>query len=601
MDKPVPLRNLYVRLHLLPKLTARHRASIDELEKLLDRDKRHFAYPERTREATEIINKYPNLLVLGKPGSGKTTLLKYIALQAIAGKLETPRIPILIGLKDWSLSGKSILDFIVQQFDICSFPDAQPFVERILEKGHCLLLMDGLDEMTGDVDAAIFNLRQFADKYTKPQLLGDKIITKNQFVFSCRIAAYNYVFETFVDVEIADFNTEQIREFVRNWFQQDPASGDECWDTLNNPAYRAIKELASTPLLLTMLCLAFSERLDFPHNRAELYKEGIDALLKKWDSSRRIHRGEVYKRLSLQRKQTLLERLAYNTFCEGQYFIPQRRIEAEIATYIENLPGVEEDSIRPDSEAILKSIEANHGLLVERAAKIYSFSHLTVQEYFTARHILESRSAGEAIRELIHKHLLDDRWREVILLAAGMLTEADDFLTIVREEIGALADKDTVRSWLTAIEGVVLAYTAYPKYIARAFAAFYFAHSRTYYEEQWTIRPGNKSYSIERSEHGLLALCLQLAKTRRIEWNVINDLSFAKAVAYRLEPSEIDLDRALQGMLDLHKARNANVTFDSDAARYLQASSLLVECLLSDCYVAKSTRERLLDGLLKEP
>jgi len=38
-----------------------------------------------------------------------------------------------------------------------------------------------------------------------------------------------------------------------------------------------IKELASNPLLLTMLCLTFDERMEFPPNRAELYGEAIDA------------------------------------------------------------------------------------------------------------------------------------------------------------------------------------------------------------------------------------------------------------------------------------------------------------------------------------
>jgi predicted NACHT family NTPase len=45
----------------------------------------------------------------------------------------------------------------------------------------------------------------------------------------------------------------------------------------------------------------------------------------------------------------------------------------------------------PTSEEpdILKSIEAQHGLLVERSRGIYSFSHLTFHEYFTARQFKE--------------------------------------------------------------------------------------------------------------------------------------------------------------------------------------------------------------------
>jgi len=46
------------------------------------------------------------------------------------------------------------------------------------------------------------------------------------------------------------------------------------------------------------------------------------------------------------------------------------------------------------SEAVLKSIEAQHGLLVERGREIYSFSHLTFQEYFTARNFVANSDPG---------------------------------------------------------------------------------------------------------------------------------------------------------------------------------------------------------------
>lgn len=51
--------------------------------------------------------------------------------------------------------------------------------------------------------------------------------------------------------------------------------------------------MASTPLLLVLLCLAYEENLTFPQNRSELYKDAIQALLKKWDTSRGIQRDEI--------------------------------------------------------------------------------------------------------------------------------------------------------------------------------------------------------------------------------------------------------------------------------------------------------------------
>jgi predicted NACHT family NTPase len=43
-----------------------------------------------------------------------------------------------------------------------------------------------------------------------------------------------------------------------------------------------------------------------------------------------------------------------------------------------------------NSEAVLDALEAQHGLLIERAKGIYSFSHLTFQEYFAAQFLINS-------------------------------------------------------------------------------------------------------------------------------------------------------------------------------------------------------------------
>ena len=40
-----------------------------------------------------------------------------------------------------------------------------------------------------------------------------------------------------------------------------------------------------------------------------------------------------------------------------------------------------------DGESILEAIAIQQGIFVERATGIYSFSHLTLQEYLTAQHI----------------------------------------------------------------------------------------------------------------------------------------------------------------------------------------------------------------------
>jgi predicted site-specific integrase-resolvase len=54
-------------------------------------------------------------------------------------------------------------------------------------------------------------------------------------------------------------------------------------------------------------------------------------LLKKWDVKRNIEREQVYKRLSLKRKEDLLSQIARTTFEAGNYFFKQREVERYIS------------------------------------------------------------------------------------------------------------------------------------------------------------------------------------------------------------------------------------------------------------------------------
>ncbi|MHC5831473.1 MAG: NACHT domain-containing protein, partial [Nostoc sp.] len=85
-----------------------------------------------------------------------------------------------------------------------------------------------------------------------------------------------------------------------------------------------------------------------------------------------------------------------NTFKRGDYFFKQNKAEQYIIEYIRNLADVDIDPeiLQLDSERLLKSIEYQHGLLIERAKGIYSFSHLTFHEYFTAREFIIGRQSS---------------------------------------------------------------------------------------------------------------------------------------------------------------------------------------------------------------
>jgi len=69
--------------------------------------------------------------------------------------------------------------------------------------------------------------------------------------------------------------------------------------------------------------------------------------------------------------------------------LKQKELEQHITDYIRNLPGANTqlEALQFDSAVVLKSIEVQHGLLVERSRE-FTPSHLTFHEYFTAEKLL---------------------------------------------------------------------------------------------------------------------------------------------------------------------------------------------------------------------
>jgi NACHT domain-containing protein len=407
MNRPVPLTDIFTDIYLLDKPSAWRRHAIEELRARAQTQPAEIN-TEKRYNGVDLVQSEPRLFVLGQPGAGKTTFLKYLVTQAITGKLDA--IPVFVSLKAWSDANIDLLPFLVRQFTICGFPDAQPFVERILEEGKAIVLFDGLDEVNLEDNARqriTTAIRECAQQYGSSRM-----------VITCRTAATEYVFEQFRYCELADFTHAQIEAFVARWFHDNEIKREAFLNAFAHEDHKGLRDLARRPLLLTMLCLTFEETMSFPRRRAELYEEAIDALLKKWDSARSIQRDTIYHKLSLGYKRQLLMELAAETFERGEFFMPKRDVVERTSRFLRRLPPMDitEDI---DGEAVLHAIEAQHGLLIERARNIYSFSHLTFHEYFAARYIADHPEKS-VLRGAI-THAADPQWRETLLLTTSML------------------------------------------------------------------------------------------------------------------------------------------------------------------------------------
>lgn len=534
MEQPITLGTIYTQVNVLEKLTANQRLSTSELLGNLNeiKDFDRFCLSKIRQErisGLDAVSRHKKLMVLGRPGAGKTTFLKYLTIACLDGEFLDDLVPIFVTLKEWTEfpGAPSLLSFVSYQWTNCGIDNAELVLNKCLKSGQALVLLDGLDEVLAvHADRAIWEMRELVSRFPKNHILA-----------TCRIAAREYMFERFTEVEVADFSEEQIREFVTNWFThyQDLPKIEQFLDRLKND--KPILELASNPLLLTLLCLSFGENGNFSANRAKLYEDGIDVLLKKWDSKRNIQRDQVYKNLSINRKEDLLSQLALATFQEGAYFFDQRVAEEQIMSYIHNLPDAKDDSeaLRLDSEAILRSIVAQHGLLTERARGVYSFSHLTFHEYFAAREI----AAGQNW-QILAQHLLDKSWREVTLLVANSVRQGDELLLTLKQATDyLLADDPTLQAvlvWATEKAASVQA-----PYKQQATIAFYFTLSRAL----------NFSLALDLAFDRALDLHL----SRNLCLSLLLDLDLSRFRATEIDP-DLALDLALDRAFDLALSRD---------------------------------------------
>jgi NACHT domain len=427
MREAVPLEKIYTGVRFLDGLSIGRFASIEALEKGFREKPRRFQRQNcRTQDGIAVANEHPYLMVLGSPGAGKSTYLRRIGLEALKdnqSKFQHELIPVMLELKQFDgelVDWKALKAAITEEFSNVGFDFSTEFVEEALKQGKLLILLDGLDEVPkNNQDKVVQAIQDFVSRYNR-KYRGNRVIA------SCRIASFRSGFANFTDIELADFDDEQIRQFIENWFHsaldQATKTAKKCWNSLNESGYKSAKELAQTPLLLTFLCVVYERTQSFPANRAALYRKALDILLEEWAAEKRIRHEPIYEGLNTELEKVLLAEIACRGFTENRLFFTREELIGHIQKFLEDSA---EKPKYLDSKAVLTAIAVQQGILVERAEDIYSFSHLTVQEYLTAQYLSQNQTA---LSEIVNRHLTEERFQEVFLLIPGLLPNADNLL-----------------------------------------------------------------------------------------------------------------------------------------------------------------------------
>ena len=407
------------------------------------------------------LSGHPRLALLAAPGGGKSTLVKRLAV-AYADSARREQIDDNLPSRDWlplffrcrELRGLArgsfaeLLEALSQREPVRQHAAVfRAYVDRALLAGRVLLLVDGLDEISdaGDRAAFVCTVRTALQAY--PGIAT--IVTSREAGFR-HVAAH--LAPVCTHAVVSPFNHDDIRRLSVAWHREVVGDTEKVRadaEQLASTIVRndRIKRLAVNPLLLTTLLLVRRWVGSLPTRRAVLYGKAVEVLLMTWNTEGHepIPEEEALPQLCYVASAMMLSKVER---------ISRRRLAVLLQEARNSLP-TELGYVKGTLEEFIHRVEDRSSLLMMtghdvedgQLVEFFEFRHLTFQEFLTARAMVEGwhpgRREGDTLANVLDPHLEDEKWREVIPLAAvlgGKATEA--LIQRLTETVRARAEPD---------------------------------------------------------------------------------------------------------------------------------------------------------------
>lgn len=425
--------------------------------------------------ALDAITQSRQSVLLGDPGSGKSTLTRRLAATLAVSSQERPDSEDLLFAAHiqthfgrWLLPVRVVLSSWAQHLA----PDAPGCAEdlvaecvRILakiakldgsrQKEHflarlaakmptALLLLDGLDEVADPAKRRVLlaAVRAFCTAYPQVPL-----------VVTCRIRPYTEGKDYTLPLPVftlAPLTRPAITTFVERWHAELTWAGfytpeaattaqNRLRTALDDPRRKELREMAETPLLLTMMArVNYGKGL--PEGRAELYEEYVTQLLYEWERRKLDDQGQPTRLDQILKEggvsRTTLD-LALNHLAFKVHGQDGDRDTVDIPTHtlraaVEAIHPGDEEKKAAWAVRLLRLIDDRSGLIyAAEQGSLYRFSHRTFQEYLAARWLATGTTTN--VIDKFREKLDAEQWREALFLALGYQ------ISVQKQYDGALA------------------------------------------------------------------------------------------------------------------------------------------------------------------
>jgi eukaryotic-like serine/threonine-protein kinase len=187
------------------------------------------------------------LLILGEPGAGKTTLLLELARDLLdrAEHDGNHPIPVVFNLSSWAIKRQPLADWLVEDLYV-KYQVPRKVGQEWVAQDQVLLLLDGLDEVAAMYRSACV---EAINIYRQEHDLVSVVICSRKAEYlaqSARMLLDNAVV-------VQPLTDQQIDEYLS-------AVGGQL-EALHTALQTELRELATTPLMLSVLILTYHEKL----------------------------------------------------------------------------------------------------------------------------------------------------------------------------------------------------------------------------------------------------------------------------------------------------------------------------------------------------
>lgn len=442
--------------------------------------RRRLLLKERTYQLGDVaqaIDLHARLVIRGDPGSGKTTLLRYLALtcartlrntrkqgdrpEYVRNRLlwRTCPFPVLVTLRfhhdvvQWN-EQNHFIDLLAHEFPAELRKQCpEGFFARKLARGNCLLLLDAFDEL-GSPEARATMARNIGEFLSMHEHRHNRVVMTTRVIgYEGQLNAYDFQVRT-----VQPLHAGEVRALIKQRYRAVALSETSGWSEvdatpvlqdMHRRSDRLIKkiegaprlaQLATNPLLLSLIVLVHRVKVELPEERILLYRDCVEILAEQWQRSKRVDDREsaAHEDLRLSQKLVLLQTIALymqqqREVADRQTLIPQAKAQALVASTLPDILGghlptalkERQEVCAHKAEAWIRGIQIESGILVEQGLDedgnpLIGFSHLTFQEYLAAQALNEQAER----HPLLLQNLLAPTWREVVLLYVALTSDA---------------------------------------------------------------------------------------------------------------------------------------------------------------------------------